>query len=73
MLGSLFRSRDYLSGETELVIIVTPRLSTAAEANARAPSPLEPGREPSAPRLMLLGSAMDRLMEPVVGAEPARQ
>ncbi len=26
VLGSLFRSRDYLSGETELVIIVTPYL-----------------------------------------------
>ena len=24
VLGSLFRSRDYLAGETELVIIVTP-------------------------------------------------
>src|SRR5690606_843251 len=26
VLGSLFRSRDYLSGETELVILVTPYL-----------------------------------------------
>ena len=26
VLGSLFRSRDYLSGETELVIVVTPYL-----------------------------------------------
>ena len=26
VLGALFRSRDYLSGETELVIIVTPYL-----------------------------------------------
>jgi len=24
VLGALFRSRDYLSGETELVVIVTP-------------------------------------------------
>jgi pilus assembly protein CpaC len=24
VLGSLFRSRDYLNGETELVIIITP-------------------------------------------------
>ena len=26
VLGSLFRSRDYLAGETELVVIVTPYL-----------------------------------------------
>ena len=30
VLGALFRSRDYLAGETELVIIVTPYLVTAA-------------------------------------------
>lgn len=30
VLGSLFRSRDYLSGETELVVIVEPYLVTAA-------------------------------------------
>lgn len=29
VLGSLFRSRDYLSGETELVVIVEPYLVTA--------------------------------------------
>ena len=28
VLGSLFRSRDYLSGETELVVIVTPYIVT---------------------------------------------
>jgi pilus assembly protein CpaC len=70
VLGALFRSARWKRKETELVIIITPRLSTPAEANARAPSPLEPGKEPSAPRLLLLGSAMDRLMEPSVGTEP---
>src|SRR5690606_7372928 len=34
VLGALFRSRDYLSGETELVILVTPYLV----------SPTDPGR-----------------------------
>ena len=71
VLGALFRSARWKRKETELVIIITPRLTTPAEANALAPSPLEPGREPSAARLVVLGKAMDRLMEPAVGVEPA--
>lgn len=31
VLGSLFRSRDYLSGETELVVIVTPYIVQAVD------------------------------------------
>ena len=33
VLGSLFRSRDYLSGETELVVIVTPYVVTATSVD----------------------------------------
>ena len=33
VLGALFRSRDYLSGETELVIIVTPYIVEATSAD----------------------------------------
>jgi len=71
VLGALFRSARWKRKETELVIIITPRLTTPAEANALAPTPLDPGREPSTARLMVLGSPLDRLMEPVVGTEPA--
>jgi pilus assembly protein CpaC len=33
ILGTLFRSRDYQNGETELVIIVTPYLVKATSAD----------------------------------------
>lgn len=70
VLGMLFRSARWKRQETELVIIVTPRLATTAEANALAPSPMEPGREPSAAALMFGGRALDRLLQPEVGKEP---
>jgi len=39
VLGSLFRSRDYQSGETELVVIVTPYLVNATNpANLQTPA-----------------------------------
>ena len=33
MLGTLFRSRDYLEGETELVVIVTPYIVQPTNPN----------------------------------------
>jgi len=39
VLGALFRSRDYLSGETELMVIVTPYLVTSTSpANLQTPA-----------------------------------
>lgn len=39
VLGALFRSRDYLSGETELMVIVTPYLVTSTNpANLQTPA-----------------------------------
>lgn len=39
VLGALFRSRDYLSGETELVVIITPYLvSPTNPANLQTPA-----------------------------------
>jgi pilus assembly protein CpaC len=37
VLGTLFRSRDYLSGETELVVIVTPYIVGAATDGLQTP------------------------------------
>ena len=73
VLGALFRSARWKRQETELVIIITPRLATAAEANALAPSPLEPGREAGTARLVLFGDALDRLLQAPVGQEPRAQ
>jgi pilus assembly protein CpaC len=39
ILGTLFRSRDYQNGETELVVIVTPYLvSPTSPANLQTPA-----------------------------------
>jgi pilus assembly protein CpaC len=38
ILGSLFRSRDYQKGETELVVIVTPYLVQAASGRLQTPA-----------------------------------
>lgn len=73
ILGALFRSARWKRQETELVIIITPRLATATEAAALAPKPLEGGREAGTARLLLLGSAMDRLLSVPVGDEPGVQ
>jgi pilus assembly protein CpaC len=54
VLGALFRSASWNKQETELVIIVTPRLATAADF--RAPSSLPGlGHQPSAVELILGG------------------
>ncbi|MFN3520743.1 MAG: type II and III secretion system protein family protein [Phenylobacterium sp.] len=70
VLGMLFRSARWKRQETELVIIVTPRLASAAEVNALAPAPFANSREPSAASVMLGGQPLDRLLEPTVGGEP---
>lgn len=72
VLGMLFRSARWKRQETELVIIVTPRLASAAEVNARAPAPVADSREPSTAALLLGGKALDRLMERNVGEETQR-
>jgi pilus assembly protein CpaC len=63
VLGSLFRSSRWKKNETELVILVTPRLTTAAESRALAPDPFTGSAEPSAIDLILQGIALDRTMK----------
>jgi len=60
VLGSLFRSARWKKAETELVILVTPRLTTATQSRALAPDPFEGAGEASAIDLILMGIALDR-------------
>lgn len=63
VLGSLFRSSRWKKAETELVILVTPRLTTAAQSRALAPDPFTGTTEASAIDLILMGIALDRPMK----------
>jgi pilus assembly protein CpaC len=54
ILGALFRSRDYQRNETELMIIITPYLMRATEANA-LPKPDDGFADSSDPQAWLLG------------------
>lgn len=59
VLGALFRSARWKRSESELLIIVTPRLSTPADRSIRAIDSL-PGKEPSAKDLFLKGQSHDK-------------
>ncbi len=54
VLGALFRSRDYQRNETELMIIVTPYLMKATDANL-LPKPDDGFADSSDPQAWLLG------------------
>ncbi len=54
ILGALFRSRDYLKEETELLIVVTPYLVRATTADA-LPRPDDGFEDSSDPQTWLLG------------------
>ncbi|HEX5776330.1 MAG TPA: type II and III secretion system protein family protein [Caulobacteraceae bacterium] len=60
VLGALFRSTRWRRRETELVVLVTPRLATGAESLATAPDPLRVANEPSAIDLIMSGSSFDQ-------------
>lgn len=62
MLGTLFRSRDFLNNETELVIIITPYLVRATSMDRlRTPADgYQPATEPSA----LLMGRFNRVVRP---------
>lgn len=59
VLGALFRSARFKRSETELMIIVTPRLATAEDRQI-APLDSLPGREPTKADLFLRGKALDK-------------
>ena len=54
VLGALFRSRDYISGETELVVIVTPYLVTSSSPQGLQ-TPVAGLQIASDPETVLLG------------------
>jgi len=59
VLGALFRSARWKRSESELLIIVTPRLATPAD---RAITPVDsmPGKEPSPKDIFLMGRPHDK-------------
>lgn len=63
VLGSLFRSARWKRSESELLILVTPRLATPAD---RAATPIDamPGKEATAADLFLRGKAHDKPLLP---------
>jgi pilus assembly protein CpaC len=61
VLGALFRSARWKRSETELLIIVTPRLASPADRRIE-PINTMPGKEPSTADLLLMGKAHDKPM-----------
>jgi pilus assembly protein CpaC len=59
VLGALFRSARWDHSETELIIIVTPRLATAADLSHPPPQAIPSNREPSALGMFLGGQLND--------------
>ncbi|MCR4264850.1 type II and III secretion system protein family protein [Nitratireductor sp. ZSWI3] len=55
VLGALFRSSSYIKNETDLVIIVTPRLVRPAGPGQQVATPLDRKRPANDPEFFLLG------------------
>jgi pilus assembly protein CpaC len=70
VLGALFRSARWRRNETELVIIVTPRVVTPTPEGGPLPDPLAGGREPGDAAVFGLGRALDKPISKPVGAKP---
>ena len=68
VIGALFRSASWRRGETELVIIVTPRLAEASDFAKAAATTTLPGAEPTDKDLLLKGKSLDRPIEPKMDA-----
>lgn len=66
VLGSLFRSQNFVKGETELVILVTPRLARPIDPK-RVPLPTDGYREPTDADFFLKG----RLQSPGATSQTA--
>jgi pilus assembly protein CpaC len=68
ILGALFKSSRWKRNETELVIIVTPRMTGPVDL---AVNPLANAKEPGEAALIFGGNSLDRkLSEPVGGEAP---
>ena len=71
VIGSLFRSARWKRQESELVIIITPRLATAEDLNAQ--TQIMAGRETNPIDLILSGMSLDKPMSKPVGTGPVGQ
>jgi pilus assembly protein CpaC len=71
VLSALFRSTRWKRNETELIIVVTPRLATAADLAAAQTASLS-GVEPSAIDLILNGKALDKPLRRESGGKSGR-
>jgi len=71
VVGALFKSGRWRRSETELLILVTPRLTTAAQSRSLTPDPTLAGTEPTAIDVIFESMVMDRPMTTPVGADPA--
>jgi pilus assembly protein CpaC len=68
VLGSLFRSANWQHKQTELIIIVTPRLTAPTDHIESLPNPLLTTREPSGIDLILDGLTFKPAANPPVAA-----
>ncbi|MBS0408904.1 MAG: type II and III secretion system protein family protein [Proteobacteria bacterium] len=72
VLGALFKSADWQKSETELVIIVTPHLTTPTDHIESLPNPLRDDNDPSPIDLILAGKGVDMpKSEPAPAGQPA--
>jgi pilus assembly protein CpaC len=62
ILGALFKSASWKRQETELVIIVTPRMTAPSDSLDALPNPLVSPSEPDAIDLLLMGKVYDKPM-----------
>jgi pilus assembly protein CpaC len=66
ILGALFKSASWKRKETELVIIVTPKMTAPANSLDELPNPLTAPHEPDEIDLLLTGRAFDKpISEPI--------
>ena len=63
ILGALFRSVQWKRNETELLILVTPRLANAADRAVTPVDAIPGGREPSDTDMLLFGKNHDKPLE----------
>lgn len=68
VLGALFRSASWKRGETELLIIVTPKLVETADLAKAQATVTMPGLEPSEKDLLLMGKSNDHPIDPQMNA-----
>lgn len=62
IIGALFRSAQWKRNETELLIVVIPRIATAADF-AMAKQAAQPGSEPTDPSLFFKGKSFDKPLD----------